>query len=187
MSTTRTARLLTAAVALALGAGLAAPAHATSTTRTDPEGDVFLAGVGGGLDLASVRLATANRDTHVRITVRLHSAAANRGLARPGGLAVQFSRSHRASRVVEVFRAGGGLRAEVCSQPRAASSEPVDCTPVRVSQPDARTFRAVVRLDLLDEGAEVLRWTASSLDLSTGDPVSDRLTAANGKPFRWRL
>lgn len=37
------------------------------------------------------------------------------------------------------------------------------------------------------EGATVLRWTATSMALSNGQPVSDQLTARNGEPFRWRL
>lgn len=97
MTTSRTTRLLTAPVALALAVGLCAavPAHASSTTKTDPRNDVFLASVGGGIDLAAVQLKTLNRRKRIRVTFRLHSLAWEGSLEKPGGMATQFIKNKR--------------------------------------------------------------------------------------------
>ena len=190
MTTSRTTRLLTAPIALALavGAGAAVPAHSSSTTEQDPRNDVFLGSVGGGIDLAAVQLATLNQKRRIRVTFRLHSRALEGSLEQPGGMRVGFIKDKRVSRVVEVFTQDGVLRGQVCSSARGRNPiDPYDCSSLPVARVDARTYRAVVRLDQVKKGAAVLRWSASSMDLSSGSPVSDQLTARNGEPFRWRL
>lgn len=189
-TTARTTARLAAPVALAIAVGLGAtvPAHSTSTTKQDPRNDVFLAGLGGGIDLAAVQLATLDRKKRIRVTFRLHSSLLKGSLERPGGMSVYFTMDKRVRRVVEVVTEDGVLRGEVCSHSRGrASVEPYDCSDLPVSRVDARTYRAVVGLDQVKDGAEVLRWTASSLDLSRGSPVSDWVTARDRGPFRWRL
>lgn len=190
MTTSRTTRLLTAPIALALAAclGAAVPAHASSTTKTDPRNDVFLASVGGGIDLAAVQLRTLNRKTRIRVTFRLHSLAWERSLEEPGGMSAYFTRNKRIWRVVRVAMEDGVLRSEVCSYSRGEEfTGPRNCSRLPVAQVDARTYRTVVKLKQVKEGAKVLQWTAGSMDLSNGDPVSDWLTAKNREPFRWRL
>jgi hypothetical protein len=190
MTTSRATRLLTAPIALALAVGLAAtvPAHASSTTRTDPRNDVFLASAGGGIDLAAVQLETLNRKKRIRVTFRLHSRALEGSLDKPGGMSARFIRNERTWRVVRVVTEEGVLRSEVCSYSRGpALSGPRNCSRVPVTQVDAKTYRAVVELEQVKEGATVLRWTAASMDLSNGDPVSDWLTAKDRGAFRWRL
>jgi hypothetical protein len=186
-STSRTARLLAApiAVALAVGLGVTVPAHASTTTKQDPRNDVFLGSLGGGIDLAAVELETMDRRKHIGVTFSLHAPALEVSLDRPGGLAVEFVRTRRSSRVVSVARVDGVLRGQVCSRARTGKS--VSCSTLPVTQVDATTFRTVVRLAQVDKGAGVLRWTASSLDLSNGSPVRDSVTAKNRRPFRWRL
>lgn len=188
--TTSGTRLLTAPIALALFVGLGAtvPAHASSTTKQDPRNDVFLGSLGGGMDLAAVQLMTLNRKKRIRVTFRLHSPALEGSLEKPGGMSVQFVESKRIWRTVEVATEDGVLHGEVCSHSRGPSpTEPHDCSSLPVTQVDAKTYRVVVTLEQVKEGAEVLRWTARSMDLSSGSPVSDSLTAKNGAPFRWRL
>lgn len=190
MTTSRTRRLLTAPLALALAVGLGAPvaAHASSTTKTDPRNDVFLAGVGGGIDLAAVRLATLNRKKRIRVTFRLHSPVLKSSLERPSRMSVKFIKDNRIWRIVEVAAEDGVLRGEVCSHSRGPKSfEPYDCSSLPVTQVDATTYRALVMRKQVKERATVLEWTATSIDLSNGFPVSDQLTAKDGEPFRWRL
>lgn len=190
MTTSRTTRLLTAPIAFALVVGLGAtvPAHASSTTKTDPKNDVFLAGAGGGIDLAAVQLTTLSRKKRIRVTFRLHSPVLKGSLKKPGGMSVLFIKSKRIWRVVEIATEGGVLRGEVCSSSRGPKFiEPYDCSSLPVTQVDATTYRAVVKREQVKEGATVLKWTASSIDLSNGSPVSDQLTAKNREPFRWRL
>jgi hypothetical protein len=190
MATLRTIRLLTATIALALAVGLGAivPAYASSTTKTDPRNDVFLTSVGGGIDLAAVQLATLDRKKRIRVTFRLHSRALQGSLQQPGGMRVTFIKDKRTSRVVTVVTEDGVLRAEVCSNSRGRKLvEPYDCSSLPVTQVDATTYRALVKRKQVKEGATVLKWTAASIDLSNGYPVSDQLTAKNGEPFRWRL
>jgi hypothetical protein len=188
--TSRTTRLLTAPIAAALAVGLSAtvPAHASGTTKKDPRNDVFLASVGGGIDLAAVRLQTLSRKKRIRVTFTLHSGVRRGGLEDPGGLSARFTRSKRAWRIVEVATKDGVLGSTVCSHSRGPDFvEPYDCSSLPVAQVDATTYRTVVELGQIKERAEVLRWTAWSMDLSNGDPVSDSLTAKDQKPFRWRL
>lgn len=190
MTYSRTTQLLTAPIALALtvALGAAMPSHASSTTKTDPRNDVFLASVGGGIDLAAVQLKTLNRKKSIRVTFRLHSLALERSLEKPGGMSAQFIKNKRIWRVVRVFTQDGALRSEVCSESRGAEfSGPRNCSRLPVTQVDAKTYRAVVKLKQVREGAKVLQWTAGSIDLSNGDPVSDQLTAKKGEPFVWRL
>lgn len=190
MTRSRTTVLMTAPIALALAVnlGAAVPAHASSTTKTDPRNDVFLASVGGGIDLAAVQLKTLNRKKRIRVTFRLHSLAWEPSLERPGGMSARFIENKRVWRVVRVFNRDGALRSEVCSYSRDSEfSGPRNCSRLPVTRVDATTYRAVVRLKQVREGAEVLQWTAGSIDLSNGSPVSDQLTARNGEPFRWRL
>lgn len=190
MTTSRTARLLAAPISLALAVGLGAtvPAHSSSTTKQDPRSDVFLGSLGGGIDLAAVQLTTLNRKKRIRVTFKLHSPALEGSLEKPGGMSVQFIKSTRIWRVVEVVTEDGVLRSEVCSQSRGPEFiEPRDCSSLPVTRVDARTYRAVVKLDLVKKGAKVLKWTARSMDLSSGSPVSDSMTAKNREPFRWRL
>lgn len=190
MTTSRTTRLLSAPIAFALAVGLGAtvPAHASSTTKTDPENDVFLGSVGGGIDLAAVQLTTLNRKKRIRVTFRLHSRALAGSLEQPGGMRVEFIKDKRTRRVVKVATEDGVLRGEVCSNSRGPKSiEPYDCSSLPVTQVDATTYRALVKRKQVKEGTTVLSWTAASIDLSNGDPVSDQLTARNGEPFRWRL
>ena len=190
MTTSRTTRLLAAPIALALAVGLGAtvPAHASSTTWTDPRNDVFLASVGGGIDLAAVQLTTLNRKKRIRVTVRLHSRALGGSLEQPGGMRVTFIKNKRTSRMVTVLTEDGVLRGEVCSNSRGRKLvEPYDCSSLPVTQVDATTYRALVKRKQVKEGATVLKWTAASMDLSNGSPVSDQLTASKGEPFRWRL
>jgi hypothetical protein len=190
MTTSRTTRLLTRAIASALAVGLGAPAtaHASSTTKTDPRNDVFLGGVGGGIDLAAVQLTTLNRKKRIRVTFRLHYRPLESSLAQPGGMRLEFIKDKRVSRAVEIVTADGVLRGDVCSNSRGRKLvEPYDCNSLPVTQVDATTYRALVKRKQVKEGATVLKWTAASMDLSNGSPVSDQLTARNGKPFRWRL
>ncbi len=186
----RTTRLLTApiAVALAVALGATVPAHASSTTKTDPRNDVFLGSVGGGIDLATVQLKTLNRKKSIRVTFRLHSRALEGSLEQPGGIRVEFIKNKRIRRVVTVATEDGALRSEVCSNSTGPKFiEPYDCSSLLVTQVDATTYRALVKRKQIKKGAKVLKWTAASIDLSNGDPVSDRLTARDGEPFRWRL
>jgi hypothetical protein len=190
MTTSRTTRLLTAAIALALAVGLGAivPAHASSTTKTDPRNDVFLGSLGGGIDLAAVELTTLHRKKRVGITFRLHSPALKGSLEKPGGLAASFVKSKGIRRVVSVVTKDGVLRSEVCSHSTGPElSGPRNCSRLPVTRVDATTYRTVVRLAQVKEGAEVLRWTAASMDLSGGSPVMDSMAAKNSTPFRWRL
>lgn len=190
MTTSRTTRLLTAPIALALAVGLGAavPAHASSTTRTDPRNDVFLASVGGGIDLAAVQLATLDDASRIRVTFRLHSLAMKGSLEKPGGLSVWFVKSARTWRVVRVGTEDGVLSGQVCSYARGPeSSGPRNCSSLPATQVDAKTYRAVVELEQVKEGAKVLQWTAASMDLSSGSPVTDWVTAKDREPFRWRL
>ncbi|WP_114423488.1 hypothetical protein [Nocardioides houyundeii] len=190
MTTSRTTRLLAAPIALALAVGLGAtvPAHASSTTKQDPRNDVFLGSLGGGIDLAAVQLATLNRTKRVRITFRLHSPVLKGSLEKPGGMSVQFIKNKRIWRVVEVVTEDGVLRSEVCSHSRGPEfTEPYDCSSLPVTRVDAKTYRAVVQLDQVKTGAKVMKWTAWSMDLNSGSPVSDSMTAKNRDPFRWRL
>ncbi|QSR30465.1 hypothetical protein CFI00_08095 [Nocardioides sp. S5] len=190
MAASRTTGLLAAAIALALAAGLGAtvPAHSSSTTKKDPKDDVFLGSLGGGIDLAAVQLATLNRKKRIRVTFGLHSPVQQGSLEKPGGMSVQFIKNTRVWRVVEVVREDGGLRGEVCSHSRGPEvTDPYDCSALPVTRVDARTYRAVVELDQVRKGAKVLRWTARTMDLTSGSPVSDSMTAENREPFRWRL
>lgn len=190
MTTSRTTRLLTTPIAFALAVGLGAnvPAHASSTTKTDPGNDVFLSSVGGGIDLAAVQLTTLNRKKRIRVTFRLHSRAREGSLKQPGGMWVDFIKDKRVSRAVKIVTEDGVLRGEVCSHSRGRKPiEPYDCSSLPVTQVDATTYRALVKRKQVKEGATVLKWTASSIDLSNGSPVSDQLTAKNREPFRWRL
>lgn len=190
MTTSRTARLLTAPIALALTVGLGAtvPAHSSSTTKHDPRNDVFLGSVGGGIDLAAVQLTTLSRKKLIRVTVRLHSPVLEGSLEKPGGMSVRFIKNKRTSRVVKVVTEDGVLRGEVCSNSRGRKLvEPYDCSSLPVTRIDSKTYRAVVELDQVRKGAKVLKWSAWSMDLSSGSPVSDQLTARNREPFRWRL
>lgn len=187
MSMTRTARLLAApiAVAVALGMGVTVPAHASSTTKQDPSNDVFLGSLGGGIDLAAVELETLDSTKRIGVTFSLHAPPLEAGLEKPGGMAVEFVRTRRSSRVVSVARVDGVLRGQVCSRARTGKS--ASCSRLPVTQVDDTTYRTVVRLAQVDKGATVLRWTASSLDLSSGSPVLDSMTAKHRRPFRWRL
>jgi hypothetical protein len=190
MATSRTIHRLAAPMALALAIGLAAtvPAHASSTTQKDPRNDVFLASVGGGIDLAAVRLETLDRKRSIRITFTLHTPTTLEGsLEKPGGMSVHFIRSQRIRRVVGIATKDGVLTSQVCSYSTAARSIKPDCSRLPVSQVDGRTYVAVVKRAQVKQGARVLQWTASSIDLSQGQPVSDQLTAKNRTPFRWRL
>lgn len=190
MTASRTARLLTAPIAFALAVALGAtvPAHASSTTKTDPRNDVFLQSVGGGIDLAAVQLTTLNRKNLIRVTFRLHRRALEGSLEQPGGARVEFITSKRIRRAVTVATEDGALRSVVCTNSTDPKYiEPYNCSSLPVTQVDATTYRAVVKRTQIKEGATVLRWTAASIDLSNGDPVSDWLTARNGEPFRWRL
>jgi hypothetical protein len=144
--------------------------------------------VGGGIDLAAVQLATLDRKKRIRVTFRLHSRALQGSLQQPGGMRVTFIKDKRTSRVVTVVTEDGVLRAEVCSNSRGRKLvEPYDCSSLPVTQVDATTYRAMVKRTQVKEGATVLKWSAASMDLSNGFPVSDQLTARNGEPFRWRL
>lgn len=190
MTTSRITRLLVAPIALALAGGLGAtvPAHSSSTTKQDPRNDVFLASVGGGIDLAAVQLATLNRKKRIRVTFRLHSPALEGSLEQPGGMRVDFIKDKRVSRVVEVVTEDGVLRGQVCSNSRGRKLiAPYDCSSLPVTRVDSTTYRAVVKLDQVRKGAKVLKWRAWSMDLSSGSPVSDQLAARNREPFRWRL
>lgn len=190
MATSRLTRLLRAPIAsvLALGLGSTVPAYASSTTKTDPSNDVFLGTVGAGIDLSAVRLATLNRKKRIQITFRLHTSALDESLEQPGGMWVEFIKNERTRRVVKVATVDGVLRGEVCSSSRAPKfTQSYDCSPLAVAQLDPTTYRALVKRKQVKEGATVLKWTASSIDLRSGDPVSDQLTARNGEPFRWRL
>ena len=190
MTTSRTTRRLTAAIALALAVGLGAivPAYASSTTKHDPRNDIFLGSLGGGIDLAAVRLTTLHRKKRVGVTFRLHSPALKGSLEKPGGLEASFVKSERIRRVVSVATKDGVLRSEVCSHSTGGGSiEPYNCSRLPVTRVDATTYRTVVRLEQVKEDAEVLRWTAASMDLSSGSPVMDSMAAKNGTPFRWRL
>lgn len=190
MTTSRTTRLLTTplALALAIGLGTNVPAHASRTTKTDPRNDVFLGGVGGGIDLAAVQLATVNRKKRIRVTFRLHSYVLKGSLEQPGGMWVDFIKDRRTRRVVKIVTEDGILRSEVCSDTRGRKPvEPYDCSSLPVTKVDATTYRTVVRREQVKEGATVLTWTAASIDLSGGYPVNDQLTASKGEPFRWRL
>jgi hypothetical protein len=190
MTRSLTTRLLTAPVALALVLVMSAlaSAHASSTTQKDPRDDVFLASVGGGIDLAAVRLATLDPSKRIRVTFTLHAAVALEGsLEQPGGMSVEFIRSERILRVVTIDTKDGALRGRVCSSSTGTTPVKPDCSRLPVTRVDATTYRTVVGRGQLRRGAEVLRWTASSMDLSQGQPVSDQLTAANRQPFRWRL
>lgn len=190
MTTSRTTRLLAAPIALALAVGLGTtvPAHSSSTTKQDPRNDVFLGSLGGGIDLAAVQLTTLNRKKRIRVTFRLHSPALEGSLEKPGGMSVQFIKNKRIWRVVEVVTEDGVLRSEVCSHSRGPEFiEPYDCSSLPVTRVDAKSYRAVVKLDHVKKGAQVLKWTARSIDLSSGSPVSDSMTAKNREPFRWRL
>lgn len=190
MTTSRTTRLLTAPIALALAVGLGAtvPTHASSTTKKDPRNDAFLGSVGGGIDLAAVQLKTLNRKKRIRVTFRLHSIALEGSLEKPGGMAVEFIKSKQIRRVVSAVTEDGVLRGEVCSYSRGGEvTEPSNCSRLPVTQVDAKTYRAVVELKQVRKGATVLQWTAASMDLSNGTPVIDSMTAKDRKPFRWRL
>lgn len=189
MTTWRTTRLLAAPIGLALAVAVASavPAHASSTTETDPRNDVFLASVGGGIDLAAVRLQTLNRKKRIRVTFRLHSRPGKGSLERPGGMTAQFVKDRRTRRMVRVTTQDGDLRGEVCSDTSGDSTGPHSCRMLPVTQVDATTYRVVVALEQIKKGAKVLRWTAWSMDLSNGDPVSDWLPATTREPFRWRL
>ncbi len=190
MTTSRTTRLLTAPIALALTIGLGAtvPAHSSSTTKQDPRNDVFLGSVGGGIDLAAVQLTTLNGKKRIRVTFRLHSRALEGSLEQPGGMRVDFIKDKRVSRAVKVVTEDGVLRGEVCSNSRGQKLiEPYDCSSLPVTRVDAKTYRAVVKVDQVRKGAKVLKWSAWSMDLNSGSPVSDQLTSRNREPFRWRL
>ena len=101
---------------------------------------------------------------------------------------VEFIKDERTRRVVKMSTHDGVLRGEVCSSSRAPKfTESYGCGPVVVAQLDATTYRARVKRKQVKKGATTLQWTASTIDLTSGDPVSDRLTAGNGKPFRWGL
>lgn len=90
--------------------------------------------------------------------------------------------------MVGVATENGVLRSEVCSYSRGAElTGPHNCSRLPVTQVDAKTYRTVVKLKQVKDGAKVLQWTAGSIDLSNGVPVSDWLTATNREPFRWRL
>ena len=190
MTMPRAIALLTAPITLALAVALstAASAQASSTTRQDPRNDVFLASVGGGIDLAAVQLKTLDRKTRIQVTFRLHSSPAlERSLEKPGGLSVQFVKNARTLRVASIFTKDGDLRGEICSHTTGDAGGQHSCRRLQVTRVDARTYRTSVRLTQVKKGATLLRWTASSMDISNGDPVSDQLTAKGGEPFRWRL
>ncbi|MCY7402616.1 MAG: hypothetical protein LH477_16975 [Nocardioides sp.] len=103
-------------------------------------------------------------------------------------MSAQFIKNKRIWRVVRVVTEDSVLRSEVCSYSRGPEfSGPRNCSRLPVTQVDGKTYRAVVKLKQIKEGAKVLQWTAASMDLSNGDPVSDWLTARNREPFRWRL
>ena len=189
MTTSRTARRLTVSISLALAVamGSAVPAHASSTTEEDPRNDVFLASVGGGIDLAAVQLKTLNRKKRIQVTFRLHARPGEASLERPGGMTAQFIKDRRTRRMVRVVTEDGDLRGEVCSDTTGDSTGPHSCSRLPVTQVDATTYCAVVTRRQIKKGAKALQWTAWSIDLSNGDPVSDWLTASNREPFRWRL
>lgn len=174
--------LVVAVTTIATSAGATQPG--TSMTRKDPRDDVFLASVGGGMDLAAVNLTTIDRD-RIRVTFRLHSPPElERSLKRPGGMNLYAVRDERTSERVRISTANGQLRSTVCTQ----SSRPVvrihDCQRLPVTQVDATTYRTVVKQDRVVDDAGTLRWLAQSMDLSNGTPVSDLLDR-DGAPFTW--
>ncbi len=124
----------------------------------------------------------------IRVSFRLYSLALEGSLEKPGGMTAEFIKSKRIRRVVSVVTEDGVLRSEVCSYSRGeAFTEPYNCSRLPVTQVEAKTYRAVVELKQVKEGVKVPQWTAASMDLSSGSPVMDSMTARNGKPFRWRL
>lgn len=189
MISSRTFRLLPASISLtgALVLGALVPAHASSTTKTDPAGDVFLAESGGGIDLAAVRLATGERKKRVRVTFRLHEPVVSSSLVRPGGLSVHFVTGRRTSRVVTISTVDGELRGAICSDSADDARGLRDCRRLPVTEVDGTAYRVAVGLARIKKGATVLRWSASSLDIRGGQPVSDWLRTEDRKPFRWRL
>lgn len=191
MTASRTGKLLTAplALALAVGLGATAPAHASSTTKKDPRNDVFLGEMGGGIDLAAVQLKTLNRKKRIQVTFRLHSPVLEVSLKKPGGMTATFIKNNRVWRMVRIVTKDGVLRSEVCSYPRHEEipGDYYNCSRLPVTQVDAKTYRVVVKRKQIKRGAKVLQWTALSMDLSNGSPQMDSLTAKNREPFRWRL
>jgi hypothetical protein len=190
MTTSRITGLLTAplAIALALALGPALAAHAlSSTTKKDPRDDVFLASVGGGIDVAGVNFRTLDRKRRIQVTFTLHSRVPEGSLEGPGGLTAQFIKDRRTSQLVKIFMREGDLRGKVCTETKGDLTRLHDCHTLPVTQVDAKTYRTVVKRDRIKKDASVLHWIAWSLDLSSGDPVSDVLTAMDGKPFRWQL
>ncbi|QIK75944.1 hypothetical protein [Nocardioides piscis] len=187
MPTSRTTRLLTAPIALALAVGLGptAPANASSTTRKDPRNDVFVGSLGGGIDLAAVQLEV-NRTENIRVTFRLYSPVMTKAsLERPGGGVHQERADQPHGQDLHEGRhpAQRGLQ----RVHRRGSGGPYNCSKLPVTQVDAKTYSAVVNLKQVKKGAKVLQWTALSMDLSSRSPVMDSMTAMNRKPFRWRL
>jgi hypothetical protein len=183
--TSRTTRaLLTAPTALAvvLGLGLSMPAQASTTRKSDPSND--FASNSPATDLARIELKTVPKQ-RIQITVGLHAPATN--LARPSGIGVDFVKNKKTQRSVKISTVDGQLVADVCTYDlRQQVPEPTNCSPVPVTQLDATTYRAVVKLKQVKKGAKVLEWYASALDLNAGvavDPMGPGFT----KPYRWKL
>ncbi|NYE37546.1 hypothetical protein F4692_002679 [Nocardioides cavernae] len=108
-------------------------------------------------------------------------------LVGPGGLSVHFVTGRRTSRVVTISTIDGRLRGSICSDTTDDFRGPRACRRAPVAQVGETSYRAAVGLARIEEDATVLRWTARSMDLSGGDPVSDHVTASNRKPLRWQL
>lgn len=187
---THTIRRLTApavlALALGLALGLTAPAHASSTSKSDPRGD-YPTGSAPGIDLAGTRLKTEGGQ-RIQVTFALHAPVSSDSLGQPGGLAVDFVKSKRTIRAVRIHTVDGVLQGDVCSYDRRKRIPlPQNCSPVAVAQVDATTYRAEVALKQLKKGARVLQWRAGAAVFGGGPATIDMLVPEKGTYFRWRL
>lgn len=186
-TTSRTTRALlsvSTALAVLLGLGLTAPAQASTTSKSDPRNDY--GSTRPALDLARIELTTLSKQ-RIQITVGLHAPVTAANLARPGGVGVDFVKNERTQRSVKISTVDGALVADVCSYDlRKQVPEPSNCSPVTVTQVDATTYRAVVKLKQIKKGAKVLQWYASALDLA-GSMTIDPMGHGYKKPYRWKL
>lgn len=195
MSTSRSTRrtiagrvATVAALVLGLSLGLVAPAQASQTTKKDPKGDFVLGDARSGIDLAAVTLRTRKGKKRIQVTFRLHEAVPASTLVRPGGMEVEFRKNKRISRSLGVFSRKGKVRARVCSfNIRQEVPTLRNCSAVKVTRVNGRTYRAVVPRKKIKKGAKVLRWRAASLGMSSGVPTLDALGPGGDAYFRWRL
>lgn len=186
-----TSRALTRAAAplivgMVVALGVAPAAHASSTTKKDPAGD-HVSGQTANLDLAKVSMRTTAGKKKIKITIGLHNDVTAADLAFPSGMGVIFHRGKGIFRGAEITSRDGVLEADICTYDTRKEQVPTpkNCSSVRLTQVDGKTFRMLVKVKQVKKGATVLKWHASAFSVTS--MAVDPLGHGARKPYTWRL